>query len=384
MKPDKALAAAAAAGDLTTMRAMLEEDNTLAANWKPIMDACYVGQADAVALLLEHGADPNVKSKSAHHYRPLHRTVEYKKTAPKHDGHHQVVKLLLDAGADPLMQGSYTFISAIAVCATGDTPEFLPALLDSAPAQHDIFHAAVLGDAARVEALLKADPSLAKAHHEGTKIWTSDKGWTPLTYCVSSRVGTDSEKKRKALAQIAGSLIDHGADLTGCVDQAIYRDNSEVFEMLLKAGGRCADDDTLNHAACDGHFDALELLLKYGAALDGTRGTDHHGGYTPLGCTVSCRSIQGARWFLEKGQDPNNIKSKEGENCLHVAVHFGASDKMLQLLLDYGAKIDQKDKQGRTPLTRAREKKHKKAIKLLGSRRRNGIGSAEALDIFPS
>ncbi|SVC87323.1 uncharacterized protein METZ01_LOCUS340177, partial [marine metagenome] len=24
------------------------------------------------------------------------------------------------------------------------------------------------------------------------------------------------------------------------------------------------------------------------------RGTDHHGGYTPLSCAVSCRSIQGA------------------------------------------------------------------------------------------
>ena len=35
------------------------------------MDACHVGQADAVALLLEHGADPNVKSKAGggHHYR---------------------------------------------------------------------------------------------------------------------------------------------------------------------------------------------------------------------------------------------------------------------------------------------------------------------------
>ena len=365
MKPEKALATAAAAGDLKTMRAILEEDNTLAANWKPIMDACYVGQADAVALLLEHGADPNVKSKSAHHYRPLHRTVEHKKTAPKHNGHHQTVKLLLDAGADPLMQGSYTFISAIAVCATGDSTEFLPALLKKAPKQHDIFHAAVLGDAARVNALLEENPSLAKAHHEGTKIWTSDKGWTPLTYCVSSRVGNDSEKNRSALAKIAGSLLDHGADLTGCVDQAIYNNNLEVFEMLLKAGGRCADDDTLNHAACDGHFDALELLLKYGAVLDGTRGTDHHGGYTPLGCTVSCRSIQGAQWFLEKGQNPNHIKSKEGENCLHVAVHFGASDKMLQLLLDHGAKIDQKDKQGRTPLARAHDKNHKKAIAFL-------------------
>ena len=98
----------------------------------------------------------------------------------------------------------------------------------------------------------------------------------------------------QALTQIARGLIDHGADLTGCVDQAIYSNKLEVFEMLLKAGRTCTDDDTLNHAACDGQFDALELL-KYGGKLDGTRGTDHHGGYTPLGCTVSCRSIQGTR-----------------------------------------------------------------------------------------
>jgi ankyrin repeat protein len=45
-----------------------------------------------------------------------------------------------------------------------------------------------------------------------------------------------------------------------------------------------------------------------------------------------------------------------------VAVHYGASDKMLGLLLEHGAKANQKDKQGRTPLGRAREKKHKKAI----------------------
>ena len=75
MKPEKALATAAARGDLDTMRAMINEDKSLAVHWQPIMDACYVGQADAVALLLENGADPNIKSKSAHHYRPLHRTV---------------------------------------------------------------------------------------------------------------------------------------------------------------------------------------------------------------------------------------------------------------------------------------------------------------------
>ena len=365
MNSGKALGAAAAAGDLKTMRAMIREDSSLAAEWKPIMEACYFGQAEAVALLLENGADPNVKSRSAHHYRPLHRTVEHKKTAPKHDGHHKVVDLLLDAGADPLMLGSYWFISAIALCATGDSTEFLPALLGRIPRAHDIFHAAVLAEAGRVNSLLKRDPSLAKAHHEGTRIWMSDKGWTPLIYCVSSRVGRDGGKKRKDLVRVARTLLDHGADTTGCVDRAVNSENQEVLELLLEAGASCSDDDTLNHAACSGHFDALELLLKYGARLDGTRGTDHHGGYAPLGCAVSCRSMKGVRWFLEKNQDPNKIKSKLGENCLHVAVHFGASDKMLRLLLDHGAKVNQKDKLGRTPLARAREKDHKKAIAFL-------------------
>ena len=361
----KSLAAAAAAGDLDAMRAALGEDPTLATGWKPMMDACYSGRAEAVAILLENGADPNVQARGPFYYRPLHRTVEFKKTAPKHEGHHQVVNLLLDAGADPMMTGSGSLISAIALCATGEATEFLPAMLDRVPGRHDIFHASVLGEEAPVNALLKKDPSLATAHHQGTRTWTNDKGWTALMYCASSRMGRDDAKKRTALVRIARTLLDHGADVTGCLDLAIYTGNLEMVETLLKAGATPVNDDNLNHAACDGRFDALKLLLESGIRMDGTRGTEHHGGYTPLGCAVSCRSIKGARWFLENGQDPNRIESRDGENCLHVAVHFGASDKMLQLLLEYGARIDQRDSQGRTPLARALEKGHKKAIAFL-------------------
>ena len=38
---------------------------------------------------------------------------------------------------------------------------------------------------------------------------------------------------------------------------------------------------------------------------------------------------------------------------------------MLKLLVDHGAKLNQKDSQGHTPLARAQEKKHKKAIVFL-------------------
>ena len=65
MKPSQQLAAAAAKGDLKTMRALLKEDRTLAQEWKPMMDASLAGQAEAVALLLENGPIPTFRARNA-------------------------------------------------------------------------------------------------------------------------------------------------------------------------------------------------------------------------------------------------------------------------------------------------------------------------------
>ena len=365
MTTAKELATAAGQGDLDTMQSMLAADGALATAWQPVMEACLRGRPEALKLLLEHGADPNVKSRSSHHYRPLHRTVEHKKTMPKHEGHMQVVSILLDAGADPLLPGSPWLISAVALCATGDSTEFLPLLLDRIPADLDIFHAALLGRTQRVEELLSDNPDLATAHAPDTRIWTDERGWSPLLYCTRSCLGRNNRAKARELAATAQCLLAHGADPNGCIEHAIHSGNPDIMEVLLATGASVADDDTLNHAACDGQFAMLDLLLKHGTRLDGTRGTEHHGGYTPLGCAVSCRSLQGVRWFLEQGQDPNHIKSPANENCLHVAVHYGASNKMLQLLLDFGTRLDQKDSSGHTPLDKAREKNRTKAIAFL-------------------
>src|SRR5436190_10050522 len=126
MKPAKVLALAAGEGKLAAMRPLLDADPSLSKDWQPIMDACFNGQVEAARLLLDHGADPNVASKSNYRYRPLHRTIERKATVPRTGSHVAVVRLLLERGADPLMPGAWNQVSAVTMAALGGDPRFLP------------------------------------------------------------------------------------------------------------------------------------------------------------------------------------------------------------------------------------------------------------------
>ena len=65
-KAIKQLASAAARGDAKTVSALVKGKPELAGEWKPIMDACFQGRAESVRLLLKYGADPNIKSPTAH------------------------------------------------------------------------------------------------------------------------------------------------------------------------------------------------------------------------------------------------------------------------------------------------------------------------------
>jgi cytohesin len=358
MKREKMLAIAAAEGDLGKVTAMLSESPHLAKDWQPLMDACFMGQIEAVALLLDQGADPNIVGKSLFKYRPLHRTIERKVTVPRTERHVKVVQLLLERGADPSLRATQSQVSALAMAAMAGESRFLDLLIPYVP-NPDIFHSAVLGDSARVQSLLEGDPNLASQQ--------DDNGWSALDYACRSRVGDGNPALEEELRDIVRQLVAAGADVSRALDNVVYRNDVALTDLFLKSGAKIQDGDTLNHAACEGKHEALALVVRAGTDLNETCGTEHHGGYTPFGCTLTMRSLVGARWFLDQGVDPNYVGGPAGESSLHVAVRSRAGVPLLKLLVDAGADPKAKDQAGVTPLDTAKERGDEKAIQFLSS-----------------
>ena len=266
------------------------------------------------------------------------------------------MRLLLERGADPLLRGSWHLHSAVAVAAFGCI-EFLPLLLEHVPRAPDLYTAAVLARHGDLAAVLAGPTGAATRADPDSR----DGAWLPLQYCARSVAGTEEDR-----VATTALLLEHGADPASGLDYACWSDNAAVVDLLLQRGARLGDDDTVNHLACDGQFGVLDLLLRHGAIdMNGTRGTDHHGGYNPLGCAVNMRSLKGVTWFLDHGCDPDEVRSKNGETALHVAVNSGAGVPLVRVLVERGVSLDQRNAAGQTALDLARAKRKTKLVEFL-------------------
>ena len=153
------------------------------------MNACYGGHAELVAFLIGHGADVDVLAPTAHRYRPLHRTVEFKKTAPKTAGHGETVRQLLAHGADPMLRGSYYLVDAVTVAAMGCT-EYVPMLLEHVAGDLDLYTACAIADHERVARILAESPEAATQADADSR----DGSWLPLQYCARCKAGSDEDR----------------------------------------------------------------------------------------------------------------------------------------------------------------------------------------------
>jgi len=326
---------AARAGDDRSLRRALKANSAAVGDWRLLMDAAFLGHVEVVETLLAYGADPNVESRSAGRYRPLHRVAEYRISAPKTENHLRIVRLLLGAGADPTVRAARAMMTPALLASIAGHRAMVDLFLKRMP-ERDIFTAAAVGDAARVRSLLKRDPNLARAE---------DATRTALWHTAASRLHAHDRGTAAGLLGAARALLTAGADpnTVGCGVPALYyavghAGNHPLAELLIERGADPDRGGSLVHASCAFHFAHLEA---------------------------------GIAWLIARGADPNIRDGTERQTPLHKAAYLGYV-RALNALLTLGADPTLQDAAGRTPLDVAREERQSAAVALLSSRSTTG------------
>ncbi|GBG33318.1 Ankyrin repeat domain-containing protein 50 [Hondaea fermentalgiana] len=164
---------------------------------------------------------------------------------------------------------------------------------------------------------------------------TTKKKFTALMYCCSEKPQPEaksqtSTEKLETMRTIARSLIEHGADVD-----------------IEECRGRTA----LMFACEHGHDDIAKLLIERGAKLD----VQEAKGWTALMFASHCGRIQEletmqtiAQFLIEHGADVD-IEECRGRTALMFACEHGHDD-IAKLLIERGAKLDVQEAEGWTAL----------------------------------
>lgn len=351
----------------------------------PLMAAARSGNVDAVTSLLEHGADPNVADSFQSQTALMWAAAE---------GHLDVVDTLLNAGADPNAQARISELTDRSVNADYPSGGFNALMwatrngyagiverLAAAGADLDMKNGdgasaamiAIVNDrfdlAARLIEL-GADPNDGSLYHavemrDATTDWYARDG---------SRLRANHPNELTALDLIA-LLLDAGAD------------PNMAFVGQMHSNSMCCDSyanaTPFYRAAVAADVEALKLLIEHDADLAWTpsevegagRGANGSVGRPALiaavnggkGVPLSAgpgysrdgpppyrepsdrEPADAVALLLAAGADPDSAMPEDASFALHEAVKTRKIET-IRVLVDAGAKLDVKNKDGLTPL----------------------------------
>jgi len=302
----------------------------------PFLSAVYRGDEAAVRQMLAR--DPSLASAEYAYLQPLHYAVR--------GGRIGMVRLLLDAGADPLAEGwSGKFGDEI----RDDTPlarardrelDEIVSLLEKAA-----------GDKPRSVSAERKAPSTPEREVEDEMMQICHRGEIDAALEMIDR--------HPGIAQ-AGLY------------EAVHQNHPELVRILLERGAKATTPwrwacwyTPLMHSLRYGapRYDIAQLLLDHGVNPNETNGT----GMTTLHILAGQGTVDAARWLLDRGADIHARDREFDSTPLAWAARAGRED-MTRFLISRGASVVHPgDEPWATPVAWARRRNHPNLVSLLGA-----------------
>lgn len=289
----------------------------------------------------------------------------------------EMLAVLMDAGANPNYRAPYTYQEKVS---------YNPSLLSSSSRDGKFNIVKLLLDAGADEKELEWDElkhkiaygsleECKKAIQIGCSLQSID-GWdrTPFLLCILS----GDINKAQLLLENGASLNDRGRCEMTCLMYAVHKNDVEMCKWLISKGANVNEvtdfgTTALIEAAEYGASDCVKVLLEAGANLHAetvtqgcaienainietvqilvNAGADINriggDGNNLLMYAVEKGNYQFLKELLENGADPN--VTSIGEIPLHKASRWG-NVAMVKLLLEYGSNPNAKDVDNETPL----------------------------------
>jgi len=323
----------------------------------PLIALATTGWVEGVKALIERGVD--LEQQNSAENTPLIIAARM--------GHLAVVKLLVEAGANPLaadMLDRTAYDVALEEKREAIAEYLAPLCAAKKPLKKSALEL-LLG------AIKKEDAAAFKKHLAAcADVNGQDKfGRLPLSCAIES-----------GSVEFVERLLDAGADpaRADALEYSVQRGEKEILRVLLERGVETnPSGSTLRTACAMGNADVVKMLLNVGSDPNATT---EPGADTPLMMAAQALSPEIIQALIDKGADVNR-SNRDGWTALFNAVfapsikysqikHQGGSKLMwaetepnpnadqsatdvVKLLLDSGADVNHKNKDGRTPVTYA-------------------------------
>ena len=312
----------------------------------------YYCTADVLQAIISHGVDVNATNKN--NVTALMITCEmWNKDA---------LDVLLNAGADPNIIDANGDTSLHYAARNYCTDEVLQAIIShgvdvNATNKNNVtalMIACEIGNKDAIDVLLNAggDPNIVDANAD-----------TCLQYAA----------RNYCTAEVLQAIISHGVDVNATNTNNVTAlmiaceiGNKDAIDVLLNAGGdhniANADGGTwLHHAVCgDCSKEALQTITCHGVDVNAT---DKYN-ITALTLASGKGNIVAINVLLNAGADPN-IADADGGTWLHYAAYGDCSKDVLQSIINHGADVDATNKKNVTALMLACGEGNKDAINVI-------------------